>query len=601
MRKSNSKLNRPLFAFLFLAALLAHPGAHAQQLTSGADFLEIDSGARSEAMGEAFTAVADDVDALTFNPAGLALVEKPQVQYLYMLYLADVAYNFGGVALPLPDGDNTWGLGAGIVNLGTPNFDSTYGLAPAVSAADNAFLASLAYRVRDTVSFGLTGKYIMRDIAGYNANVFGGDAGVLVTPTDRLRLGLSLLNVGGQVQFISAGDPLPTTLRLGIAYKVLDAPHHSVLLSADNGWDLESQSYLGGAGAEYWFDKTLALRAGYTGDAYEQHPTAGLGLNVQDVVEFDYAYAPIATLGDTHRFSLTLRLDTEVPGLVAPTGFSARPLDRSVALTWRPAASASVVGYNVYVKKPGSDKLVLVTRHPLNDTTVKLNHLVNGENYSFALTSVSAAGRESAPVMLSAVPGAAAVGAGLLAPTGFKAALNGSGFDLTWDASASPGVAGYNLYTADDQGKPAKKLSAQPIVDTQITLKNVNPTRAYQFVLTTVNKAGVESPASAPLTVSLAGLQGAAAAQLLPPAHLALGMEDGKLRMSWDAVGGAAKYNLYVSHDGVNFNLLTPNGLSKTEVTLGGLKAGAAYTFGVSSLSANGQESAKTVQSLPAQ
>src|SRR5580698_7588092 len=167
--------------------LLLQGAAQGQQLTSGADFLTIDSGARSEGMGGAFTAIADDVTALTWNPAGVALLSHPEVGYLHMLYLSDIGYNFGGVAVPLPAGQDTFGIGAGIVNLGTGPFDSTLGLAPAVSAGDNAFLLSLAYRVKNIIAFGVTGKYILRDLAGYNASALGGDAGLLITPGDRFR------------------------------------------------------------------------------------------------------------------------------------------------------------------------------------------------------------------------------------------------------------------------------------------------------------------------------------------------------------------------------------------------------------------------------
>ncbi|HJT23877.1 MAG TPA: fibronectin type III domain-containing protein, partial [bacterium] len=450
---------------------------------------------------------------------------------------------------------------------------------------------------------GVTGKYILRNIAGYNAQAFGGDAGVLITPLDHLRVGLVILNVGQNVQFISAADPLPTTARLGLAYQVLDIPHHSLLLSADNGYQLGSQAYIGSAGAEYWYDKTLALRVGYTGDAYQQHMTAGVGVNV-DIVEFDYAYAPMGTLGDTHRFSLIARLGPEeLQGLAAPTGFAARPTDGAVALSWKPAASSDVVGYNLYVKKPGSDKLALVNRRPLNDTSVKLNHLLNGQAYAFALTSVSAAGRESGVVQLSAVPGGSSLAAApsLMAPTGFKVALDGEGFALLWDASGSSDVAGYNLYMADDTGKPGKKLTAQPTTDTKIVLKKVDPSKIYSFLLTTVGKSGAESPMTPVLKVSLADLKNAVIAQLVPPSHLALQAAEGKVHLTWDAAAGAMKYNLYLSHDGTDFKLLTPTGITKTEATLGPLKAGVAYYFGVSAVSADGKESQKAVQSLPAQ
>jgi hypothetical protein len=573
-----------------------------QQLTTGADFLKIDSGARSQGMGGAFTAMADDVNALTWNPAGIALLPHAEVGYLHMLYLSDIGYNFGGVAIPLPAGQDTWGLGAGIVNLGTPTFDSTLGLAPAVSAGDNAFLLSVAFKAKNIISFGLTGKYILRNIAGYSASAFGGDAGVMILPTDHFRIGLGVFNVGQQVEFISAGDPLPLTGRLGLAWEILDIPHHTLTLAVDNGWQFGSQAYTGAGGMEYWFDKTLALRAGFTGDAYQQHMAAGVGFNL-DALEVDYAYAPMGTLGDTHRFSLIVRFGAEGEGLAAPGNFTSKSMDGSVFLKWERANSKDVVGYNIYVKKPNATGLTLVTKRPLGpgETTVKLNRLVNGQSYTFAVASVSAAGRESGLVTLAAIPGGAAPPTTLLlAPTGFKAALDADGFDLTWDRAASLDVAGYNLYLADDQGKPSKKLNAKLLTDPKVNLKKVNPQRAYKFLVTTVNKAGNES-VGAPLAANYSDLQKAAMAALLPPpAHLALTAKEGKVYLAWDDAGSGTKYNVYFSHDGASYKLLTKEPLLVPRATLGPLKGGVAYYFGVTSVSADGKESDRVVQSLPA-
>ena len=171
----------------------------AQQLTSGADFLQIPSGARGEAMGGAFTAVADDVNALTWNPAGLSMLEYPEFGYLYMLYLGDTGYNFGGFALPFRDGSNSGGFGLGAVNLGVPPFDSTNGLAPSVSASDTALFVSGAYRFNGLIALGLTGKYLMENIANYNATAFAGDFGLLATPSPEWRIGAGVFNLGQQV------------------------------------------------------------------------------------------------------------------------------------------------------------------------------------------------------------------------------------------------------------------------------------------------------------------------------------------------------------------------------------------------------------------
>jgi hypothetical protein len=601
---------RPLFQkapglLAILIALALPMRAKAQQLTSGADFLTIDSGARSEGMGEAFTAMADDVTALTWNPAGVALISRPEVGYLHMLYLSSIGYNFGGVVVPLPAGEDSFGLGAGLVNLGTGSFDSTLGIAPAVSAGDNAFLLSVAYRVKKIISFGVTGKYIQESIANYNAGAFGGDGGVLITPGDRVRIGLGLFNFGQQVKFISAGDPLPLSSRLGLAWKILDVPHNSLTLSADNGWQFGSQTYTGAVGAEYWLDMTLALRAGFTGDSYQQHPTAGIGINV-DPVEFDYAFSPQGTLGDTHRFSLVLSFGNgAVEGLVAPTGFSAVAMDSSISLHWKPVTSNVVVGYNVYVKKPNTENMLLVTKRPLGagELSVRLAHLVNGQSYTFGVASVSAAGRESSVATLVAVPSAPAAppAANILQPpTGFKATATDEGFDLTWDKTLSSNVTGFYLYLDEGTGKPVKKLSPRLIMDNIIILKKVNPDKTYQFLLTSVNKAENES-AAATLTANFSELKKAQlAAMYPPPAHLTLQTKDAKVYLNWDNAGAGMKYNVYVSHDGVNYKLLTPTGTVKTQAVLGPLKPNVAYYFGVTTLYPDGQESVKALQTLPA-
>ncbi|HTC21362.1 MAG TPA: PorV/PorQ family protein, partial [bacterium] len=480
---------------------------------------------------------------------------------------------------------------------------------PAVSAGDNAFLLSLAYRVKNIIAFGVTGKYILRDLAGYNASALGGDAGLLITPGDRFRVGLGVFNFGQEVQFISAGDPLPLAVRLGLAYELLDVPHHSLTLAVDNGWQFGSQTYTGAAGAEYWYDKTLALRVGYTGDAYQQHPTAGIGVNV-DLLEFDYAFSPMGTLGDTHRFSLALRFGAEGgEGLMAPADFSARPLDGAISLHWKPVISQSILGYNLYVKKPNSESMVLVTAKKLlgpGESSVRLNRLVNGESYTFGISSVSPAGRESRVETLAAIPGApagakAALPAPLLqSPTGFKAAPTAEGFNLTWDKAETSDVAGFYLYLGDSTGNPGKKLSPDLITNNQIVLKKVNPTKTYQFFLTAVNKSGVES-APAPLSANFTDLKKAMMTALLPPpAHFNLQVKDAKVYLSWDNAGAGKKYNVYVSHDGVKYKLLTKEGTVKTQAVLGPLKTGAAYYFGITTVTADGQESDKAVQSLPA-
>ncbi len=554
--------------------------------------------------GGAFTAVADDVNALTWNPAGLAVMEHMEVGYLHMLYLSDIAYNFGGIALPIPAGENAFGLGLGCVNLGVPPFDSTNGLSPAVSAADNALSASLAFRIHNVISFGVTGKYILRNIAGFNAQAMGGDFGILLTPGGGFSVGAGIFNVGQQVEFVSAGDPLPTSGRLGLACRIVDTPKHTLLLALDNSYQIGAQSYSGAVGAEYWFDKTLALRAGFTGDTDQQYPTAGIGVNLK-FMQFDYAFTPLNTLGNTHRFSLILRFGAEgEEGLRAPAGLQARIFDRGVVLSWNAVHQKDLLGYQLYLKKPGTQSYSRITARPLNDTILKLKNLKNGQEYAFGVVSVSAAGRESSMTKLTVVPGAAAAGPALSPPTGLKATPVGEGVQLDWGKALSGNIAGYNLYLADDQGKPAQKLTARPILDTKLILMKIDPDKSYRFAVTAVTTEGAESPLSAILALRLSDMarpESPPPAQVSPnkpkiPSEFKIEGGDTFARLTWNAVDGAMGYNLYVSDDGTNFKRVTKFPQTASQALLKDLKNGKTYYFAVTSVTADGSESDKVVQ-----
>src|SRR5437764_9535450 len=72
--------------------------------TSGGNVLNIPVGARAIAMGEAFTAQADDVSSLYWNPAGIAILNQSQASFMYNQFLKDQTYNNVSVVTPLENG-----------------------------------------------------------------------------------------------------------------------------------------------------------------------------------------------------------------------------------------------------------------------------------------------------------------------------------------------------------------------------------------------------------------------------------------------------------------------------------------------------------------
>src|SRR5688500_11194199 len=109
--------------FALVAALLSGlPAAIAAQApqqdntgygTTSAEFLLLGAGARGVALGGSFAAIATDVSALYYNPAGSALMTRPGAMVSTYEYVADTRYSWGGVAIPFAGGTRSFGVQIG--------------------------------------------------------------------------------------------------------------------------------------------------------------------------------------------------------------------------------------------------------------------------------------------------------------------------------------------------------------------------------------------------------------------------------------------------------------------------------------------------------
>ncbi len=68
---------------------------------TGASFLKIGVGARPLGMGGGYIAIADDVNAIYWNPGGLAQLRKKEISAMHNEWIDDIKYEFVGYAVPL--------------------------------------------------------------------------------------------------------------------------------------------------------------------------------------------------------------------------------------------------------------------------------------------------------------------------------------------------------------------------------------------------------------------------------------------------------------------------------------------------------------------
>ncbi len=566
--------------------------------SSGADFLKIGSGARTSGLGEAFVALADDMNSVGWNPAGLAEITRPTANFMHLVYLADISYQTGGMAYPL----GRWGTVAlSGVFLHLPAFNSTRDpLAEKGTAGDMAIGASYGIKLFRSLSLGLGTKMISRQLSGYKASSFAVDTGVIFQPVRSIRFGVSLLNLGSAVKFIEEGDSLPTSLRVGAALVNLRKGPAKAALSLEYAHYLAGDGKLG-LGGECWFFSTVAVRAGYKALRDTESLALGGGLKLDKLASFtphfDYAFVPYARdMGLTHRLSATIEMGQASSGPRPPDKLSARKGKKGVLLKWATPLDWQSVGYNIYHRKKGGEYARL-NKQPIRKQNLRLGGLKPGE-HDFTVTSINAAGEESgyggyASVTMGRKRVAkkrVASRRALAAPQELQAVIQGDRVRLEW-LRPDGEVTGYDVYMSKD-GRRFKKITTKPRRSNYLTL-GLPADKEYYFMVRANGVGGVKSPYSRKTNVSL--VPGAAADGLAKaPGAFRGEAGDGRVKLQWNSPGYAVQgYHVYRLLKGQE-KRLTKNPVNKTSLSLGGLKNGKEYSFYLTALGEGGEESERT-------
>jgi hypothetical protein len=337
---------------LLLFTLYASPftlhAASSNAGTSGAAFLSIAPGARPVGMGQAYTGVADDIDAIYWNPAGLARMAHPELEGMHMQYFQNIGYEYAAFAYPT-ENHGTWGMA--ITNLHTDDIQArtqdSDTPAGTFSAVDSAYYLSYAYPLTSKLSLGANLKWVRQSIDDARANAYAGDGGVLYdTGWHAVRLGASLQNIGTRVKFNDESDPLPLTYRFGVSAPAGqgDAPMvlQHLLLSSDLivPRDSAPEVAVGGEYKTHVFDGiSCALRSGYqSGSDVDglSGVSVGAGLTFGRA-SFDFAWVPFGELGNTYRYSLHLKFGASGEPELAP-----EHLQKSAQAPASPAADPSM-------------------------------------------------------------------------------------------------------------------------------------------------------------------------------------------------------------------------------------------------------------------
>ena len=297
-----------------LTAAAANCAGAVNEGASGAQFLRIGVGAKAAALGEAGAAMSG-VQALFYNPAGLAGVSGPEVYLSHAKWILDT--NYSNMAFATKLGGGAFGLAASYLsNPSTDKYDK-FGtkLLEKYSASDMAITLGYSHALAGNTDFGFNVKHISSKLDTESATALAADFGIkCAAAPGKFEFGLVMQNAGGKLNYINEADPLPRNLKLGGQYTINvnnnAATKKDVTFFLDVNSMKDSGPYANiGVDLLTVYDRksNFSMRLGYRTNAGKSSGVSGgLGLDMKTYL-VDYAYAPMGNLGNTHRFSLTFK------------------------------------------------------------------------------------------------------------------------------------------------------------------------------------------------------------------------------------------------------------------------------------------------------
>lgn len=249
-------------ALILSVALIAPAMAETGKAGMTGAFMKFGLGARSLGMGGAFTGVAQGIDAIYYNPGGLGYNLEKEVGFTYHSLTLDRQLNSGAFTYPIR---NEAILAISWINSSVgdvPMIDSDRNYYDDFSNHSNSFGLTFSKAILPQLSFGANLRYLQSTLDQLNSYTIGADLGVLAKPLPNYAIGLSISDLGSNLQWDSQNywsgnrggsfnDRFPYRIRGGVSGTFLDER----LLAAVDVMKVENLDLKFYAGGEYFFVK----------------------------------------------------------------------------------------------------------------------------------------------------------------------------------------------------------------------------------------------------------------------------------------------------------------------------------------------------------
>ena len=298
-------------------------------------------------------------------------------------------------------------------------------------------------------------------------------------------------------------------------------------------------------------------------------------LNIDDItfsnVSMNIQHTSTLSYDDPYYFTVKASNSIVLPKVESLTATAIS--SSKISLTWNAVNTAN--SYNVY---RDGQKVATVTEPAFTDSK-----LAYETQYCYAVTTITSSGEsefcdEACATTLEPTEAAT--------PTNLTAeAINESSIFLVWDYVEE--AASYNVYQGTE-------LIASELTSTMYTVSGLNAETEYCFSVTAVNKLGESDKSESACATTLEDSGNdpiepdpEPEPTLAAPVVKAEATSDTTILLTWEAVEGAMRYNIYSGDETVKL------AIDATSYTITGLEAETEYCFSVSAVNKLG-ESAKS-------
>jgi len=285
---------------LLLAAYLLPLTAFAEVGGRVGELFNYGAGARPISMGGAFTAISRDAASVYYNPSGLGMLARPNIQLMRSALFEEAYYDYMGYARNFKKLPGGWGLEFIQLKTGTVEGRDEYNnITSDFNYSETAF--AVAGGVKGVyfpkLSMGASLKMLNRTLADSSDRHFAFDLGTQYGPLARgkLDLGLVLSNV---VSFASGdtSDKLPFLVKAGAAYRIIG----DIMLVAELNNDGEFK-----IGTEYAMS-IGSMRLGFANSVV----SFGIGTVFMKAYSLDIAVTRHPVLGMSNKISVGYQFGT---------------------------------------------------------------------------------------------------------------------------------------------------------------------------------------------------------------------------------------------------------------------------------------------------